>query len=191
VEGQADELAKGLKRARERAHLSQRKLATKAGLDASYIAMLEGGKRKPSTEAIEKLADALGMPSSLLLLLCAEKADLRGIQAGESRNCLNSSSQPCGRVTVNSTEPVRWQPGRLVSVRRLGQLLGLPPSVLQAAADSADRYYRSFQKRLVKNGRLKLRQIDHPTGLLEMIQKRIKERILATFTFPEIHETAA
>lgn len=74
--------AKGLKRARERAHLSQRKLATKAGLDASYIAMLEGGKRKPSTEAIEKLADALGMPSSLLLLLCAEKADLRGIQAG-------------------------------------------------------------------------------------------------------------
>ena len=86
---------------------------------------------------------------------------------------------------MNSAEPVGGNLGRLVSVRRLGQLLSLPPSVLQAAADNADRYYRSFQKRLVKNGRLKLRQIDHPTGLLEMIQKRIKERILATFTFPE------
>lgn len=78
--------AKGLRRARERAHLSQRKLASKAGLDASYITMLEGGKRKPSIESVEKLAEALEMPSSLLFLLCAEKADLRGIQPGRVKD---------------------------------------------------------------------------------------------------------
>jgi transcriptional regulator with XRE-family HTH domain len=74
--------AKGLRRAREQKHLSQRKLASLAGFDPSYITMLEGGKRKPSTEFIEKLASALGMPASLLLLMCAEKEDLRGIQPG-------------------------------------------------------------------------------------------------------------
>jgi transcriptional regulator with XRE-family HTH domain len=74
--------ANGLRKAREKAKLSQRKLASVAGFNASYITLLEAGKRKPSTEFIEKLADALGMPASLLLLMCAEKEDLRGIQPG-------------------------------------------------------------------------------------------------------------
>lgn len=70
---------KGLEKARKHADLSQRKLAQLAGFDASYVSQLESGRRKPSLEALEKLADAIGMPVSVLLLMCAEKDDIRGI----------------------------------------------------------------------------------------------------------------
>lgn len=71
--------SKGIRKARLRARLSQRKLADAAGFDASYIAHLEAGQRVPSLDALERLASALGMPMSLLLLMCAEQSDLTGI----------------------------------------------------------------------------------------------------------------
>jgi len=80
--------ARGLRRARKQAQLSQRKLASLAGFDASYITMLEAGKRKPSIEFIEKTAAALGIPASLLLLMFAEKRDLRGIRPGRVKQLL-------------------------------------------------------------------------------------------------------
>jgi len=86
---------------------------------------------------------------------------------------------------VNSAEPLGSDLGKLVSIRRLGHVLSLAPSVLRAVANNAGRSYRSFQQHSVKNGRLKVRQIDQPVGLLETVQERIKERILAKFPFPE------
>ena len=71
--------ARGLKKAREKAGLSQRKLAQLAGFDASYINHLEAGDRTPSLEGLEKLAHGLGVPVGVLLLMCADKRDLRGI----------------------------------------------------------------------------------------------------------------
>ncbi len=71
--------ARGLKKARERAGLSQRKVAQLAGFDASYINHLEAGDRKPSLEALENLAGSLGVPLSVFLLMCAEKKDVKGI----------------------------------------------------------------------------------------------------------------
>src|SRR5580704_2730071 len=77
--------ANGLRRARRRVGLSQRKLAKKAGFDASYITMIEGGRRIPSIEGIERLAEAMDMPVSLFLLSCADQMDLRGIKEKEAR----------------------------------------------------------------------------------------------------------
>ena len=86
---------------------------------------------------------------------------------------------------MNSAEPLGSDLGKLVSIRRLGHVLSLAPSVLRAVANDAGRSYRSFQQHSVKNGRLKVRQIDQPVGRLETVQERIKERILAKFPFPE------
>lgn len=71
--------ATGLRRAREQAGLSKRKLASLAQFDPSYITHLESGKRKPSLDALEAIAGSLGIPMSVLLLMCADKKDLRGI----------------------------------------------------------------------------------------------------------------
>ncbi len=64
---------------------SQKLLASEAGLDASYISLVEAGKREPSLSALEKLADALGLPLYLLMFLGADENDLRGISRESSK----------------------------------------------------------------------------------------------------------
>ena len=57
-----------LKNARNRAHLSQLKLAEKANLSLGYICDLEGGRRWGTPETFAKLANALQInPYELLL----------------------------------------------------------------------------------------------------------------------------
>lgn len=46
---------------REIHDMSQRQLANRAGLDPSYVSMIEAGKRSPSLAVIAKLADAMGI----------------------------------------------------------------------------------------------------------------------------------
>lgn len=58
-----NQLANSLKALRQARGLSQENLSSIAGLDRTYISMLERGKRKPSLETIEKIATALGMKS--------------------------------------------------------------------------------------------------------------------------------
>lgn len=76
--------AAGIRKARERAKLSKRKLANLAGFNTSYIGLLESSKRMPSLEALEAIAKATVTPMGLLLLLCAEDRDLNGIDAHEA-----------------------------------------------------------------------------------------------------------
>jgi transcriptional regulator with XRE-family HTH domain len=68
---------KALKLARALANLSQKELARKAGLDPSHISLIEKGTRRPSLTALERLSSALQIPSDLLLLMAAEKDDLK------------------------------------------------------------------------------------------------------------------
>lgn len=91
--------AKGLRRARADADFSQRKLAQRAGFDASYLSQLESGKRKPSLEALEKLSFALGMPMNVLLLMCADASDLRGIERKDVKALLDRLLKVLGRTT--------------------------------------------------------------------------------------------
>lgn len=59
--------ARNLRRAREKAGLSQEALAERAGMHRDAVALLETGKRDPRVSTVVKLAKALGMPAGDLL----------------------------------------------------------------------------------------------------------------------------
>jgi transcriptional regulator with XRE-family HTH domain len=64
---------------------SQAKLANESGLTAGYISLVENGQRAPSLGAIEKIANALGVPLYLLMLLAAGDRELRGISREQAQ----------------------------------------------------------------------------------------------------------
>ena len=59
---------------RESLGLSQRSLAEKLGVEASHIAFIESGRRKPSLKLIARLADVLGIDRQRLLILVRPEA---------------------------------------------------------------------------------------------------------------------
>jgi len=72
----------------------------------------------------------------------------------------------------------------LLSIRYVARLLGYSPEGLLELADRAPHMYAPFDKRVVRNGKTKLRHIDNPTGELKFVQHRIKERLLDTAPLP-------
>jgi transcriptional regulator with XRE-family HTH domain len=48
-------------------------------VDASYVTHIEAGRKVPSLEMFEKIAGALNLPVPVLMLLSADKKDLRGV----------------------------------------------------------------------------------------------------------------
>lgn len=66
---------KAIRVTRALADVSQRELAKALGTDPSYISLLEGNKRQPSREVLEKLASALDVPLHLLVLMAAKGND--------------------------------------------------------------------------------------------------------------------
>jgi transcriptional regulator with XRE-family HTH domain len=69
--------SKAIRVARSLADLSQRQLADRAEIDRSYLSLIESGKRQPTIETIEKIAQALKMPFHLLSLLGSEADDVQ------------------------------------------------------------------------------------------------------------------
>jgi transcriptional regulator with XRE-family HTH domain len=63
----ADTFARNLKRAREKAKLSQEALADAAGMHRNEISLLERGEREPKIGTVARLAKALGMTAGELL----------------------------------------------------------------------------------------------------------------------------
>ena len=59
-------LADALRRERSSRRWSQAELARRADVDPSHLSEIEGEKRTPNVETLEKLCDALGMPISAL-----------------------------------------------------------------------------------------------------------------------------
>jgi transcriptional regulator with XRE-family HTH domain len=68
--------AKAIRIARSLADLPQRDLAARVSIDPSLISMIENGKRKPTRELLERIAEALDMPFHLFALLATESDDL-------------------------------------------------------------------------------------------------------------------
>jgi len=68
--------AKAVRIARAISGMQQKELADRAGLNSSYVSLIEMGKRKPSLKAVRALSGALEMPSDLLALLGTEPEDL-------------------------------------------------------------------------------------------------------------------
>ena len=59
---------------REGLSLTQRAVAEKLGVEASHIAFIESGRRKPSLKLIARLADILGIDRQSLLILVHPEA---------------------------------------------------------------------------------------------------------------------
>lgn len=68
---------KAVRIARAIAGLQQQELARRAGVNSSYLSLIEMGKRKPSLKVVHNLSKALGIPSHLFTLLASEPEDLR------------------------------------------------------------------------------------------------------------------
>jgi transcriptional regulator with XRE-family HTH domain len=66
---------KAIRIARSIANISQGTLADRSGLDRSYLSLIEGDKRKPTVETLQKISQALRVPFHLLTLLATEKKD--------------------------------------------------------------------------------------------------------------------
>ena len=60
-------LGNELRKAREEAGLSQEQVSFSAGIDRSYISLLENNKKSPTVELLIRLCDALGVSAADLL----------------------------------------------------------------------------------------------------------------------------
>ncbi len=63
-----------LKTRREALGLTQRALAQKLGVEASHVAFMESGRRKPSLKLVARIADTLGLDRQELLVLAHPEA---------------------------------------------------------------------------------------------------------------------
>jgi len=71
---QMNKLGEFLKTRREALGLTQRALAQKLGVEASHVAFIESGRRKPSLKLVARLADTLGLDRQELLVLAHPEA---------------------------------------------------------------------------------------------------------------------
>jgi transcriptional regulator with XRE-family HTH domain len=72
-----------LRELREARMVSMRTLATKSGLSANALSMIERGRTSPSVSTLYKLADALGVPITEFFGPQADKQDILLIKADE------------------------------------------------------------------------------------------------------------
>jgi transcriptional regulator with XRE-family HTH domain len=56
-----------LRESRTKASLSQEALALAAGIDRTYVSLLERGKRQPTLETVFRLADVLSVSAATLV----------------------------------------------------------------------------------------------------------------------------
>ncbi len=59
--------------------MSQSELADRAEVSVSYISLLERNKRDPNLSAVQKIANALNVPFSILMFLAADRNELNDI----------------------------------------------------------------------------------------------------------------
>ena len=91
---QKTELGEFLKARREGLGLTQRSLARRLGVEASHVAFIEGGRRKPSLKLVARIADTLGLDRRQLLLLAHPEV---------------SGLLPQAESERHQTQPLSWQ----------------------------------------------------------------------------------
>jgi transcriptional regulator with XRE-family HTH domain len=68
-------LGREVKRIRNQCGWSQRKLASKAGISAGIVSMLENGIHGVSNTLLGKIGRAFGIPASFLIILAEDSED--------------------------------------------------------------------------------------------------------------------
>jgi transcriptional regulator with XRE-family HTH domain len=69
-----DRFGQLLRRRREALNMTQRDLARKLGIEASHIAFIESGQRKPSLRLVAKIADVIGLDRQRAFVLAHPEA---------------------------------------------------------------------------------------------------------------------
>jgi transcriptional regulator with XRE-family HTH domain len=77
-------IAHALKVCRTAKKLTLGELAGRTKLSQSYLSMIESGNREPTLTTVTKIADALGVPTPIILFLAAEKDELQGLDSDTS-----------------------------------------------------------------------------------------------------------
>lgn len=68
-----------LKLCRSQRHMTQAELAAKCNLSTNYISLIEGDHREPSLTAAHAIADAIGVPLSILFFLGTDRQTITDI----------------------------------------------------------------------------------------------------------------
>lgn len=77
---------KALRLARALSGLQQQQLAELAKIDASYISLIEQGKRTPSLKFINRISRAIGIPPHLFTFLAMEREDTGFLEPTELKS---------------------------------------------------------------------------------------------------------
>jgi len=68
-------IGKSIKTIRKQLRITQQELSNKTGISQTSLSKIEGGTR-PSEENLQKIADALNTPISLLYILSIDESDV-------------------------------------------------------------------------------------------------------------------
>lgn len=98
---------RALRICRAAAGLQQTELAQKAGVGASYLSLIEAGKRTPSLETVRGICEALGIPPALFMLLASDVSELKG----RHREDVNALSSALLNLLVSAEAPRRRRRG--------------------------------------------------------------------------------
>ena len=79
-------LGRAIKLCRSQREMTQSELATISGLSVSYLSLLEKNKRDPALSTVQKIADGLRVPSSILFFLAADGSELTGLSKELAQN---------------------------------------------------------------------------------------------------------
>ena len=79
-DGEAIDYGRALKICRAAPKVSQQQVARKARITASYLSLIESGRRIPSLPTLERVCKAMGVPAHLVMLLAAGPGDIPGSQ---------------------------------------------------------------------------------------------------------------
>ena len=75
-------LGRAITLCRKQKGMTQAELASQAGISISYLSLLEQNKRiDPTLSTLQKLAEAIGVPTGILFYLAADRAELDGLDA--------------------------------------------------------------------------------------------------------------
>ena len=83
-------LGEAIKKCRSVKKLTLTQLSESSGISVSHLCLLEKNKREPSIGAVESIANALGLPLSVLVFLAAQRDEITELNDTHIENLSNN-----------------------------------------------------------------------------------------------------